>query len=245
MTTHYWAYQPSHPAYRHGWPTIINDTRLIIDHVRGLSIVIAGPDGHRGPILDPGEVIGFNGDATTDLAGDSFTLLAPLPGHPRGLPTATARCTTNRKPYELAVTAVLLRCALLVPAAFAVGSDGRWDGEWRTGARQWPAAATGHSPRSIVADLFGTNPVGNPLREDIIGAGLAGPSLEPTRIQVYDVEHDVMLEVTPAETVAGLFRYARTLGPGTPAAGVAEQRAIELAQQHGLSRLSPRGGAMQ
>lgn len=109
MTTHSWAYQPSHPAYRTAWPTIVDDARRIIDHVRRLGIVVAGPDGRSGPILDPASGIEFNGDATTDLAGDPFTLMAPLPDHPRGLPTATAAVTTNRRPYDLAVT-----CALLV-----------------------------------------------------------------------------------------------------------------------------------
>jgi len=73
-----------------------------------------------------------------------------------------------------------------------------------------------------VADLFGTNSVASPLREGIVGTVLAGPSPEPASIQIYDVEHDVGLEVTRAEAVAGLFRYARSLGPGTPAAGVAD-----------------------
>ena len=72
-----------------------------------------------------------------------------------------------------------------------------------------------------------------------------GPAPKPGSLQVYDVEHDVVLEVTPAEAVAGLFRYARSLGPGTPAAGVAEQRAIALAREHGLTVGARRGNAMQ
>ena len=77
MSTHAWAYQPSHPAYRTAWPTILTDTRRIIEHVRRLGIVIAGPNGRRAPVLDPAEGLEFNGDATTDLAGGSFVLLAP------------------------------------------------------------------------------------------------------------------------------------------------------------------------
>jgi hypothetical protein len=137
MSTRSWAYQPSHPAYRTAWPTILHDTRRIVVHVRQLGIVIAGPDGHRCPVLDAGNGVEFNGDATTDLAGGPFVLLAPLPSHPRGLPTATASCTTHRKPYALAVTAVLLRCALLVPEAFAVASDESWD-QWAHGSPGWP-----------------------------------------------------------------------------------------------------------
>jgi hypothetical protein len=106
MTTHSWAYQPSHLAYRQAWPTIVGDARRIIDHVRRLGIVIAGPDGLRTPVLNQQVGIGFNGDASTDLAGEPFTLLAPdcPPGHP----VATGTVTTNRKPYDLAVACVRL-----------------------------------------------------------------------------------------------------------------------------------------
>ncbi len=159
MSTHSWAYQPSHPAYRTAWPTILHDTRR-----RQYGIVIAGADGRRSPTLDIGEDIEFNGDATTDLAGSPFALLAPLPSHPRGRPTATASCTTNRKPYALAVTAVLLHCTLLAPQAFAVASDETWD-QWALGCPAWPAAARRQSPRRVVADLFGDQPAESPLRD--------------------------------------------------------------------------------
>lgn len=38
------------------------------------------------------------------------------------------------------------------------------------------------------------------------------------------------IKVTVAKAAAGLVRYARRLGPGTPACGVYEARAIELMQ---------------
>ena len=167
MTTHSWAYQPSHPAYRTAWPTLLGDTRRIIDHVRALGIVIAGPDGRRAPLLDLTDAIGFNGDASTDLAGVPFTLLAPLPQHPRGPATATASVTTNRKPYELAVAAVLLRAVLLVPDAFAIASDLSWT-QWGQAFPAWPPATANTSPRRIVADLFDAHPSASPLRDSIL-----------------------------------------------------------------------------
>jgi len=93
-----WAYQPSHSAYAQAWPTILADTRRIIDRVRQAGIVIAGPDGYRRPVLDAGEGIELNGDATSDLNGEPFQLLAPLPTVGTGTPTATAFCKTGRKP---------------------------------------------------------------------------------------------------------------------------------------------------
>lgn len=179
MTTHSWAYQPSHPAYRTAWPTLLGDARRIIDHVRGLGVVIAGPDGLRTPILDIADVISFNGDASTDLAGQPFTLLAPLPQHPRGPATATATAATNRKPYELAVTAILLRAALLVPQAFTVASDLSWT-QWGQGFPAWPSPARGTSPRRIVADLFDAHPAESPLRDSVLAVRFDRPPAPPT-----------------------------------------------------------------
>ncbi len=179
MTTHSWAYQPSHPAYRKAWPTLLGDTRRIIDHVRSLGIAIAGPDGRRAPLLDIADAVSFNGDASTDLAGGAFTLLAPLPEHPRGPATATASVTTNRKPYELAVAATLLHAALLVPQAFAIASDLSWT-QWGQGFPAWPKAARGTSPRRVVADLFDARPAASPLRESILAVRFTTPPAPPT-----------------------------------------------------------------
>lgn len=48
---------------------------------------------------------------------------------------------------------------------------------------------------------------------------------------VYDVHSGRAIEVPAAEAMAGLIRFARSLGPGTPACAVLEQRAIELARE--------------
>lgn len=47
-------------------------------------------------------------------------------------------------------------------------------------------------------------------------------------VWVYDVDSGQMIEVTRAEAAAGMIRYARSLGPGTPACGAWEQRALEM-----------------
>jgi hypothetical protein len=164
--THYWAYQPSHPAYARAWPAILADTRAIINRVRQAGIVIADPDGHHRPILDDRDGVGFNGDATSDLDAEAFQLLAPLPTIPAGTPTATAFCKTNRNPYDLAVASVLLRMALLLPDVFALASDGEWEREWKHGAMAWHAhQPAGLGARTVVADLLGIAPVHSPLRD--------------------------------------------------------------------------------
>ncbi len=47
-------------------------------------------------------------------------------------------------------------------------------------------------------------------------------------VMVWDVDAEEMREVPRAEAAAGIVRYARSLGPGTPACGVFERRALEL-----------------
>ncbi len=173
--TNYWAYQPSHPAYGAAWPAIVQDTRRILDQIRATGIVLAGPDGLRAPVVDLEEGIAFNGDATRSLHGDAFQLFAPLPRHPRGIPTATAHCTTRRLPYDLAVAAVLLRVALLVPDAFAVQSGGRWEAEWACGAHR-SLAHTRQGARQVIADLFGIEPQDSPLRDSLTGVRFTAPA---------------------------------------------------------------------
>jgi hypothetical protein len=172
MYTHYWVYLPGHPRYIQAWPTILDDTRRIIAQVREAGIVIAGPDGYRRPTLDPADGIGFNGDATSDLDGAPFHLLAPLPAHPHGIPAAGAFCATRRKPYDLAVAAVLLRCRLLLPDVFGIRSDGAWDVEWARGATTGTAAgAAGIGARRLVADLFGEVPDTDPVHSTLLPGG--------------------------------------------------------------------------
>jgi hypothetical protein len=166
MYRHRWAYQPNHPGYAHAWPTILADSRRIIEAVRRAGIVVAGPDGYRRPVLDGREGLDLNGDATSDLAGEAFQLLAPLPVLPQGRPTVTAFCTTGARPYDLAVSTILLRCALLIPHAFAVASDGSWDREWVHGATLGGTAPR-LGARAVIADLFGVRPRANPLRATV------------------------------------------------------------------------------
>src|SRR5438270_13034135 len=148
---HRYAYLPADPQWVQAWPQILDDVRTIVEQVRRLGVVIAGPDGLRRPVFDPGMGIDFNGDATTDLAGDTFTLMAPLFTAPTV--TAQATCRTGAKPHDLAVAAVLLRCVQLVPDVFVVDSDGGWDTDWATGHPPVPGGVLA-SPRSLVGVLF-------------------------------------------------------------------------------------------
>ena len=49
-------------------------------------------------------------------------------------------------------------------------------------------------------------------------------------VLVYDEANDRVIEVTRAEAAAGLMRFARSLGPGTPACGAWERKALAMAR---------------
>lgn len=50
---------------------------------------------------------------------------------------------------------------------------------------------------------------------------------------VWDVDADCSRTVSREEAAAGMLRYARTLGPGSPACGEAERRALALLRGEG------------
>jgi hypothetical protein len=165
--THYWSASYGDPAYAAAWPAIIGDTRRIIEAVRARGIVIAGPDGYRRPIIDQDRMgVAFNGDATTDLDAESFEIEVPAPSSPAQ--PQVQFCKTYGKPYDLAVTTVLLRCHLLVPGAFVIRSDGGWDTDWnRNQLNAFGLVAP--SARRLVTELFGPVPGASPFTAGAFG----------------------------------------------------------------------------
>ncbi|MET8149119.1 hypothetical protein ACIBSW_39695 [Actinoplanes sp. NPDC049668] len=172
--THYWSVPITHPDYRAAWPRLVGDTARIIDAVRRHGIVIAGPHGFGRPILNPACDIAFNGDATSDLDGDTFVLPAPPPAA-EPTPWLANFCKTSRKPYDAAVTAVLLRARLLLPEVFILSSDGTWNRQWRLGARLPGGRRRAPATRTLVTDLFGPIPQADPLTRVDPHAWRAGP----------------------------------------------------------------------
>lgn len=61
-------------------------------------------------------------------------------------------CKTDGQPYDLAVTATLLRCHLLLPEAFLITSEGDWTADWQ------PA-------RRLVKRLFGATVTTTPFSD--------------------------------------------------------------------------------
>jgi hypothetical protein len=159
---HSWACRPTECVYARAWAQILADTATILDELADLRIVLAGPDGSGTPILNSHAGIAVNGDAAAGQAREPLTVPAahrnPYPS-PCGVHAAsTGSCDTGRHPYDLAVTAILLRCHLLLRDDFAIRSDGGWDTDWADGIHpDLPG------PRTLLTDLFGAIPDTSPL----------------------------------------------------------------------------------
>ena len=79
---------------------------------------------------------------------------------PAGETFVSGFCKTARKPYDIAVTSMLLRCRHLAPDAFLIASDGAWDLEWASGAtRRERAGPPALGAIDVVALLFGQREV--------------------------------------------------------------------------------------
>ncbi len=160
--THYWGLLANDPGYHALWPQIVTDTARILDAVRRVGIGITGPHGWGLPVLDPGCDISFNGNAEPGLAADTFALPVPVRDDERPVWTANF-CKTNRLPYDLAVTAVLLRCHLLVPHALTISSDGSWNSQWKASRKLPGTRRRVPSARALTSTLFGRIPDTDPL----------------------------------------------------------------------------------
>jgi hypothetical protein len=162
---HYFSYQASAEEIRAMWPRLRADTATILDAVRLRGIGLTGPLGYGDPVIES-QTIAFNGlgsgmgealllSLDTELATISPEASAPFT---RGF------CKTHRRPYDMAVTAVLLRAWTLAPEHVAIGSDGTWKEDWQ------PA-------RRLVSVLFGDSVRDDPL----IWAASTGPASVRTR----------------------------------------------------------------
>lgn len=159
---HYYSYDPTNPRFDSVWPKIVADTDRIIARVRNAGIRIgnclAGNAQWAGV-----DFIALDGDSD-DLAGPGLVIFREVPPTSWSQPrngSISEVIKTGRRPYDLAVTAVLLRCQMLLPAAFAIYSDGAWDEEWLFGATgPFPG---GLGARAVVAELFGDAPTACPF----------------------------------------------------------------------------------
>lgn len=130
--THYWAYQPNSPQFTAIFPRLVADSRDILGHLSDLGVSLAGPTGIGEPLLNEA-IITVNG--TRPDTGENFVL---APGSGSGIAAHTTDgtafrmdwCQTRRQPYDLAVTAILLRAAQLAPQHVALASDGSWQHDW-------------------------------------------------------------------------------------------------------------------
>ncbi|HTJ71341.1 MAG TPA: hypothetical protein VL551_27620 [Actinospica sp.] len=151
--THYWAYQPDSPQFTAIFPRLVADSRDILAHLADRGVPLAGPTGIGEPLLNEA-IIAVNG--TRPETGENFVL---APGSGSGIAAHTEDgaafrmdwCQTRHLPYDLAVTAILLRAAHLAPRHVSLASDGSWPLDW-------------DHARQLLTALFGADDPGSRLR---------------------------------------------------------------------------------
>ena len=153
LYTHYWAYQPDSEQFTTIFPRLVADSRDILVHLSHRGVSLSGPTGIGEPLLNEA-IIAVNG--TRPDSGENF-VLAPGSGSginaqtPDGERFRTDWCQTRRQPYDLAVTAILLRAGQLAPRDVSLASDGSWQHGWKAAHR-------------LLTELFGAYGEGGRLR---------------------------------------------------------------------------------
>jgi hypothetical protein len=172
---HYFAYDPSAESFVNAWSRMVADSQLIVAYVQtALAVPLADSVGDGDPEITE-RWIRLNGPTADDLGHESF-VIDPSPwkvwdeqaalGHVEWANCERAQleatgfvtgfCKTARKPYDIAVTTVLLRCRHLAPDAFVIASDGDWKHEWQYGAMHWhPGCVRCPGSADVVRALFG------------------------------------------------------------------------------------------
>jgi hypothetical protein len=172
--THYFAYDPNAASFIRAWPGIVSDAKVIAWYAqRVLGVRLSDGSGEGRPVFSDHRIC-FNGPATDLLANEAFLIDSMLlrawnqhsgPDGSRTLEQArelgtrnfiTSFCKTARKPYDIAVTSILLRARHLAPDAWVLASDGDWEHEWQHGVMYWePGCDVGPAPVDVVRRLFG------------------------------------------------------------------------------------------
>jgi hypothetical protein len=123
--SHYHQFDVSHPQFREGWPRLVQEARRIAQAVQQWGVSLRGGYGVSEPVFssddvevtDPwgerirfeGGAIWLNGDQARDEECETF-LITPSRG---------GGCFTKTQgmPYDLAVSAILLRAHAIMPQA--------------------------------------------------------------------------------------------------------------------------------
>jgi hypothetical protein len=194
--THYYSYDPYAQAFTERWAQAVADTAkiaaFVTEHYR---VHLGDAFGDGSPEIST-ERIALNGQRRERQSLSHETLLIYGPTEEAGRAIEEQKrwfgdvryiwafCKTARKPYDLAVTSILLRFCELMPEAFAIGSDGSWTEEWQFGAGYWgPGSERGASPVAIVGTLFGQaeTPARSRLARTIDGPPCATGGKRPYR----------------------------------------------------------------
>lgn len=130
--THYW-YAGKAEDWAAAYPEIQLDATKIVKAAQKRGIALGNGWGDDKPVITEG-ALELNG--VGDEGHETFSLSTTLRDFDF--------CKTARKPYDVVVTAILLRAHHHAPDGIKISSDGYWE-EWDQG-------------RALVKELFGDDP---------------------------------------------------------------------------------------
>jgi hypothetical protein len=123
-------------------PQVVADATKIIE---ASGVTVCGPRGEGLPVLSEARGIKLNGCAA---AGEAFETFSLPSANAAGCGIHAGFCTTENKPYDLVVTAILTAAALYRPGVLR--SDGRWE-DWAAGLALYEKAVHPLSPDQKLA----------------------------------------------------------------------------------------------
>ncbi|WP_104062292.1 hypothetical protein [Arthrobacter sp. 4R501] len=128
-------------GYKHYFPGVTATAEVIVDAgkiIAAAGVTACGPDGQGLPILNEFEGIRLNGFKEAGEAYESFHLRGR---QGPGFPVAADFCTTDNRPYDEVVTAILIAAAVraLDSGEVVFSSDGRWN-NWAAGVNMFEKA---------------------------------------------------------------------------------------------------------
>ena len=121
---------------------LVAEARKIIE---ASDVTICGPRGEGLPVINETNGIRLNGFAAAGEAYETFSLRSTT-GPVR--PYRAWFCTTDRKPYDVVVTAILTAAAIHNPGTLR--SDGHWN-NWTTGIALYETAVKPLTPDQKIA----------------------------------------------------------------------------------------------
>ena len=143
--THYWKRPRNNAGSAYMFGLLALDAKKIIAQAEQDGIRIRNGQGEGEPEFNEA-YFSINGHAShyvegRDLAHETFCWegIPSISEHRKDEPETFDFCKTNYKPYDVVVTAILIRAKHIYGSCVSISSDGDWQ-DWQAGRKMYQAA---------------------------------------------------------------------------------------------------------